>query len=98
MTRIRSHALVVSGAVIVGILCGALAMHALRLRVGDDTFFEILRTYFKRFGGGTASSDDFIAIAKEVSGKNLDGFFTAWLEDAVIPDMPELGLFKKDYR
>lgn len=76
----------------------ALAMHALRLRVGDDTFFEIVRTYFERFGNDSAGSADFIAIANEVSGENLDGFFAAWLDDPALPDIPELGLLKENYR
>ena len=52
----------------------------------------------RRFGGGVADSADFERLAKEVSGQNLDAFFTAWLEDPLIPDMPEYGLYKEDYR
>ena len=77
---------------------GALAMHSLRLKVGDEKFFSILQTYFKRYKNSHADSDDFEAIATEVSGQNLDSFFKAWLEEKLIPDMPEYGLFKKDYK
>jgi len=77
---------------------GALAMHALRLRVGDEVFFEILRTYFDRFGDGAAGSDDFVAIAQEVSGMDLSEFFDAWLEDPTMPDIPEMGLLKENYQ
>ncbi len=77
---------------------GALAMHALRLRVGDEVFFRILRTYFDRFGGGSAGSDDFVAVAEEVSGQDLSEFFQAWLEEPIIPDIPEMGLLKENYR
>lgn len=77
---------------------GALAMHALRLKVGDDLFFKILQAYFSRFGGGSAGSDDFITIAKEVSGQDLDPLFDAWLRGEMMPDIPELGLYKDSYR
>ncbi len=77
---------------------GALAMHVLRIKVGDDLFFKILQTYFSRFGGGSAGSDDFINIAKEVSGQDLDPLFDAWLRDEMMPDIPELGLYKDSYR
>ena len=77
---------------------GALAMHTLRLRVGDEVFFDIVRTYFERFGGGSAGSDDFVALAQEVSGEELGGFFQAWLVNPLIPDIPEMGLYKEDYR
>ncbi|MCB0111078.1 MAG: hypothetical protein KDE53_34390, partial [Caldilineaceae bacterium] len=77
---------------------GALAMHALRVRVGDETFFAILQTYFERFGGAVASSDDFVAVATDVSDQDLSGFFEAWLKDPLMPDIPEMGLFKENYR
>ncbi len=77
---------------------GALAMHVLRLKVGDDLFFKILQTYFSSFGGGNAGSEDFIRIAKEVSGQNLDPLFNAWLRDEMMPDIPQLGLYKESYR
>lgn len=76
---------------------GALALHALRLKVGDGVFFKILRTYADRFGGGNASSQDFLDLAAEVSGQDLDAFFQAWLVDPVIPDIPELELIKANY-
>jgi heat shock protein HslJ/predicted transcriptional regulator len=76
----------------------ALAMHALRLRVGDETFFAILRAYLDRYGGGSAGSDDFVALAEEVSGADLQEFFQAWLKDPLIPDIPEMGLRTADYR
>jgi aminopeptidase N len=76
---------------------GALAIHALRTKVGDATFFKILQSYFKRYKNSHANSVDFENIAKEISGKNLDNFFHAWLEGKMIPDIPEYGLYKKDY-
>ena len=76
---------------------GALAMHALRIKVGDTTFFNILRAYFTRYKNSHANSIDFEAIATEVSGENLDNFFKAWLEDKLIQDIPKYGLYKKNY-
>ena len=76
---------------------GALAMHTLRIKVGDTKFFNILQTYFKRYTNSHANSVDFEAVATEVSGENLDDFFKAWLEDKLIPDIPKYGLYKKNY-
>lgn len=67
---------------------GAITLHALRLTLGDETFFEILRTYYDRFQGGNAGTADFIAVAEEVSGQDLTDFFDAWLYGQVIPDLP----------
>jgi aminopeptidase N len=47
--------------------------------VGDDKFLEILRTWASSQKYGLGTSDEFIALAKQVSGKDLDAFFTKWL-------------------
>jgi aminopeptidase N len=74
---------------------GALGLHALRLEVGDETFFKILKTYHERFAGGNARTADFIAVAEEVSGKELSAFFDSWLYSEKLAPIPELGLEAK---
>ncbi len=71
---------------------GALALHALRLEVGDETFFDILKTYHERFADGNARTADFIAVAEEVSGKELSEFFDSWLYSEELAPIPALGL------
>ena len=58
---------------------GAATLHALRVEIGDDAFFELARTWVERFGGGTASTQDFVDLAEEVSGQELTAFFEVWL-------------------
>lgn len=70
----------------------AMTFHALRLLVGDEVFFQILRTYTERYKYGNAGTADFIALAEEVSGEELGEFFDGWLYAAPIPDIPEMGL------
>jgi aminopeptidase N len=67
---------------------GALLLHALRLRVGDQLFFEILRTYLARYQYGNGGTDAFIAIAQEVTGDDLQSFFDAWLFQVEPPTLP----------
>jgi aminopeptidase N len=71
---------------------GGLVLHALRVKVGNDAFFEILQTYVKRYSGGNASTEDFIAVAEEVSGEDLTDFFQAWLYEEDLPPIPEMNL------
>ena len=71
---------------------GGLTLHALRLEVGDEIFFDILKTYVERYKYGNATTDDFIAVAEEVSGKELSEFFDGWLFNEKMPPIPELGL------
>ena len=79
-----------------GVYCrGALTLHALRLEVGDEAFFEIAQTYHERHQGGNARTEDFIAVAEEISGEELDAFFDAWLYAPEMPPIPALGLAVK---
>nr|WP_285688621.1 M1 family metallopeptidase [Actinoplanes sp. NBRC 103695] len=68
---------------------GALTLHYLRERVGDETFFAILRTWAEtqRYGDGT--TPEFVALAERISGQELDGFFQTWL---YTPERPDLGV------
>ena len=76
---------------------GALTLHALRLKVGDGIFFDILKTYADRFVHSNATTADFIAVAEELSGQQLDAFFDAWLNQTDLPDIPEMGLSAEDF-
>jgi aminopeptidase N len=71
---------------------GGLTLHALRLAVGDEAFFNILRTYQEKYKSGNASTDDFIAISEQVSGKDLKALFDSWLYDSELPPIPEHNL------
>ena len=76
-------------------LWGALGLHALRLEVGDEKFFEILQTYYSRYKGGNATTADFIAVAEEVSGQELSAFFDSWLYSSDLAPIPALDLGTK---
>ena len=64
---------------------GAWTLHALRQLVGDEAFFDILRTYCERFQYENVSTSDFIAVAEEVSGQDLQSFFEDWLYNEEVP-------------
>ena len=66
---------------------GMLTLHALRLRVGDDAFFTILRTWPERYRNGNATTEDFIALAEEISGQDLETFFEGWLYEIALPPL-----------
>lgn len=67
---------------------GALVLHALRLTIGDDAFFETLYAYAEAYRHSNALTEDFIAVAERVSGQDLSAFFQAWLFDPVVPELP----------
>ncbi|MCG5431474.1 M1 family metallopeptidase [Mycobacterium sp. MYCO198283] len=68
---------------------GALTLHALRARLGDDDFFALLRQWVSRHRHGTVVTDDFTLLAAEYSSESLDALWDAWLYATPVPDLPE---------
>lgn len=64
---------------------GAMMLAALRNRVGDARFDAVLAAWLARHGGGHGTGTGFRALAEEVTGEELDGFFAAWLDDTGKP-------------
>jgi aminopeptidase N len=58
---------------------GAMTLQALREKVGDETFFTILRRWYAENRNGNVTTAELIALAESVSGLQLDGFFDVWL-------------------
>ena len=64
---------------------GALALQALRQRIGDHDFMQVLRTWLRQRAYGTGTTAEFRTVAERVSGQDLGSFFTAWLDTAQKP-------------
>lgn len=64
---------------------GAATLQALRVKVGERTFFRILRDWYARNKYGNVTTADFVALAEKRSGKQLDTFFDVWLYRPVKP-------------
>jgi aminopeptidase N len=64
---------------------GAVTLHALRRTIGDDVFFTLLRTWVQSNLGHTRTTDDFVALASEVAGRDLGPFFATWLTADTVP-------------
>jgi aminopeptidase N len=62
-----------------------MTLQALRVKVGDPTFFSIMRAWYARNRGGNVTTADFIALAESQSGKRLEAFFRVWLFEPVKP-------------
>ncbi len=58
---------------------GALTLHALRLKIGDATFFRLLKRWTSTYAGGNVTTPRFVAMAESVSGQKLGSFFKTWL-------------------
>ncbi|MFQ1000503.1 M1 family metallopeptidase [Modestobacter sp. SSW1-42] len=58
---------------------GAATLFALRTQIGEKAFATLLRRWTTEHRFGTVTTADFVALAEQVSGKQLDGFFATWL-------------------
>jgi aminopeptidase N len=76
---------------------GSATLHALNLKVGDEVFFKILRTYLERHRFATATNEDFLSVVAEIGGTDARALTEHWLFDDVVPDFPGLTLNAKDF-
>lgn len=74
---------------------GALFLHTLRYVIGDDSFFTLLRRFaypepeLESVTGGEqvrfVTTDDFLNMAEDISGTELDWLFDVYLRKAELP-------------
>jgi aminopeptidase N len=64
-----------------------MTLHQLRLSIGDDDFFRLLRTWTRTHADGNGTTEQFIALAGRISGQDLAALFQTWL---YTPTRPEL--------
>jgi aminopeptidase N len=58
---------------------GAMTLQALREKIGDGAFFGIMRDWAQDNRYGTVTTAQFVALAEQESGVDLDAFFQVWL-------------------
>jgi aminopeptidase N len=68
---------------------GALVLHMLRSRLGDEVFFKAVAEYVDRYKFDVAETDDFRRVLEDVSGQSLERFFDQWVYR---PGLPKLSV------
>ncbi|MCC6676491.1 MAG: M1 family metallopeptidase [Phycisphaerales bacterium] len=68
---------------------GAMVLHMLRQRLGDEVFTNGTRLYLDRFKFNQAETDDFRRCMEEASGESLERFFREWVYR---PGLPRLDI------
>src|SRR4051794_17068805 len=64
---------------------GGMTLEALREKIGDATFFRLIKDWATQNRYGTVTTPQFIALAEQVSGQDLTRFFDVWLYQAEKP-------------
>jgi aminopeptidase N len=62
-----------------------MALQAIRMAIGSDDFFTLIRRWAHRLEHGNATTARFEAMAENVSGQSLDSVFAAWLHTSGKP-------------
>ncbi|WP_373501306.1 M1 family metallopeptidase [Desulfococcus sp.] len=65
---------------VVGYDKGAMVFHMLRREVGDDAFWNALRTLYRTYLFQTVSWAEIRTVFEEVHGRSLEPFFHQWLD------------------
>jgi aminopeptidase N len=67
---------------------GAMALQAVRDRIGDRDFFDLLRRWASCHAYGTGSTPQFTRLAEQISGEDLGALFHSWLWAPAKPSVP----------
>jgi aminopeptidase N len=67
---------------------GAMTVEALRREIGDDAFYATIRDWLAQRRYGTGTVPDFIALAEQRTGRDLNPFFDLWLFQRAKPKGP----------
>jgi aminopeptidase N len=67
---------------------GALTLHALRTRVGEEAFFSMLRSWAAEHRHSTVTTAQFREHAQGFTARPLDDLFAAWLDRPALPALP----------
>ncbi len=65
----------------------ASVLHMLRLKMGNQAFFELLQTWFETYKHQNAVTSEFKAMAEQISGQDLGQFFDQWIFGSGIPSV-----------
>ena len=66
---------------------GAMALHALRLKIGDRAFFRMLTLWPTTQRHGTVSTYEFIRFVERLTHRDLGAFFHTWLYQSGKPTL-----------
>ncbi|MHC4790003.1 MAG: M1 family aminopeptidase [Planctomycetota bacterium] len=58
---------------------GMIAFYVLYRLVGEETFINIVRTFYQKYGENGAALEDFVNVAKKLSKTDLNKFFREWV-------------------
>jgi aminopeptidase N len=74
---------------------GGWVLNMLRHKLGDETFWKGIRTYYAKYRNANAMTADFQKVMEEVSGEDLESFFQQWIFTKGYPELKWDWTYKK---
>lgn len=62
---------------------------ALRVAIRDEAYFALIEEWQVRYAGTSRTGADLLALAEELSGRDLDAFYQDWILDGDKPAWPD---------
>ncbi|QCR18356.1 M1 family aminopeptidase [Agrococcus sp. SGAir0287] len=62
---------------------------ALRVAIRDEAYFALIEEWQTRYAGTSRTGADLLALAEELSGRDLGAFYQDWILDAGKPSWPD---------
>lgn len=62
---------------------------ALKISIGDDAFFALIKEWQTRFAGQSRTSADLKALAEEISGRDITALWNDWILEPGKPAWPD---------
>jgi aminopeptidase N len=76
----------------------AWVLHMLRKQIGDEAFFQGVRTYYDTYKFSNALTSDFQAVMEQASGQQLGWFFDQWIFQPLLPELSLSWKYNKKLR
>jgi aminopeptidase N len=67
---------------------GALTLHAVRKKIGDESFFALLRSWVAENRHSIVTTEQFRRHAQRFAREPLEDLFTVWLDRLQLPPLP----------
>jgi len=67
---------------------GALAVHALRLHLGDERFFQVVSSWLSEHRAGSVTTEMFLEHVGREAGEDLTALLGPWLFETALPPCP----------
>ena len=64
----------------------ASVLHMLRLKMGNDDFFDFIRSIITTYPNGNINTAEFVDLAQQTCGQDLGQFFQQWIYSPGVPN------------